>query len=79
MILKAFEVVYFVSSSNNFKGTEMKIQSLSSRPHADGKFGDVSLSTKHFWSVTTKLSHHSAKQAKHEMDPYILFGVIQIS
>ena len=40
MIIKALEIIYFVYSSNNFKGTEMKIQSLSTRPHVDGKFAD---------------------------------------
>lgn len=33
---------------------EMKLQSLSTHPHADGKPGEVSQSTKHFWSLAEK-------------------------
>lgn len=37
---------------------EMKLQSLSTHPHADGKPGEVSQSTKHFWSRTTLRNCH---------------------
>ena len=37
---------------------EMKIPSLSTHPHADGKPGEVSQSTKHFWSWTALRNCH---------------------
>lgn len=43
----------------------MKFQSLSTRPRADGKLWEVSLSTKHFLELHSKTElQHSPKQLK---------------
>ena len=73
---------------------EMKIPSLSTHPHADGKPGEVSQSTKYFWSWTALQNFHEQltsietcvktvennwKEKKNLMVSYSSAGVIQDS